>query len=126
MKENLAAPLHVAEFAKQLGVSRRLLDLRFKDLQGESVYSTYLRLKLDEIAKRLLTSSVSIGKTASSLNFYDMTQLGRLFKRRFGVTMSEWRSARIPRVSDGRAGMPFGQNQSENQLFTSSMLERDA
>ena len=92
MKENLAAPLHVAELAKQLGVSRRLLDLRFKDLQGESVYSTYLRLKLDEIAKRLLTSSVSIGKIASSLNFYDMTQLGRLFKRRFGVTMSEWRS----------------------------------
>lgn len=109
MKENLAAPLHVDKLAEQLGVSRRLLDLRFKELQGESVYSTYLKLKLDEIAKRLLTSSVSIGKTASSLNFYDMTQLGRLFKRRFGVTMSEWRSAQIPSVSSEHAGIPPGQ-----------------
>lgn len=101
MKENLAAPLHVDELARQLGVSRRLLDLRFHELQGESVYNTYLRLKLDEISQRLLTSSVGIGKVAASLNFYDLTQLGRLFKRRFGVTMSEWRSLRSTRSSRG-------------------------
>lgn len=93
MKENLSTPLRVDGLAKQLGVSRSLLDLRFRELHGESVYRTYMQLKLDEISQRLLTSSVSIGKVAASLSLYDLTQLGRLFKRRFGVTMSEWRTS---------------------------------
>ena len=81
----------VEDVAKHLGCSRRLADLRFRELQGNSIGKTILTIRLEE-AKRLLKSTHdSIDKIAADCGYENTNSLRNLFKRRFGLTMREYR-----------------------------------
>lgn len=103
IKANVCKDIDVADVVRHLGVSRRLADLRFSEHNGRSIHETIIETKLSELATRLLTSNRAIGDIAAALGFDDLSYLGRLFRRRYGVTMSKWRSG------DGRC--PKAQSQ---------------
>lgn len=91
IKANVSKDINVADVVSHLGVSRRLADLRFRECLGKSIHETIRETKLNELSMRLLTSNRDIGNIASALGFDDLSYLGRLFRRRYGVTMSDWR-----------------------------------
>ena len=91
VRKNALRGITVEDVAKHLGCSRRLADLRFRELQGNSIGKTILTIRLEE-AKRLLKSTHdSIDKIAADCGYENTNSLRNLFKRRFGLTMREYR-----------------------------------
>ena len=81
-------PDDVAEF---LGVSRRLADLRFQQFSGETINETIVRHRLEAVKKLLATTDRSIRAISEACGYTDHAYLKTLFKRRFGLTMRDWR-----------------------------------
>ena len=91
ISKNARSALKVDDVVRHLGVSRRLADRQFRQTHGESILEAITRHRLSEVSKRLLISRLSIAKVAALCGFDDLAYLGKLFRRRFGCTMSEWR-----------------------------------
>ena len=84
--------LSVNDIAERLGVSRALLDLRFRQQVESSVLEVLVDRRLREVKRRLSQTHASIGQIAVQCGFPTAKNLAWQFKRRFGVTMREWRT----------------------------------
>ena len=82
----------VDDVAQELHVSRRLLSLRFAELQGISVHDAIVRQRLSEVKHLLKNTRLPIMKITGRCGFGNVNYLKRLFKDRFGMTMREWRA----------------------------------
>ena len=94
--------LKVDDVVAHLGVSRRLADLRFREFQKESILEAITRVRLEEVARRLRTDVSPIGTIIADCGFRNAGHLETLFKRRFGVTMRDYRKS--PRPNAARSG----------------------
>ena len=88
---NATIALRVDDVVRHLGVSRRLADLRFKESGELSLARAISDVRLDEVAKRLKESDAPIGKIASACSFENLQHLANAFRRRFGMSMSDYR-----------------------------------
>lgn len=84
----------INDLAQRLRISRRLLDRRFRQIEGRSVLEVIQERKLGEICNLLRNSTLSIGAICESCYPNAGTYPLRLFKRRFGLTMRDWRNAK--------------------------------
>ena len=89
--KNATKGIRVEDVARELGVSRRLADLRFQQFNGETINAAITRCKLDAVKKLLATTNRPIKLVSESCGYNDLAYLKTLFKRRFGTTMREWR-----------------------------------
>jgi len=76
-----------------LGVSRSLLDLRFREFRGETLAHAITMRRLDEVKRLLGKTNLSIRAITSRCGFTNPNHLKNLFRRHFGVSMRNWRSA---------------------------------
>ena len=83
----------VVALAKRLHVSRRLLDLRFREIQGRSVLDALIDVRLEHVRALLTSTTLSIEEITSLCKFRTQTYLKRLFKARYGLTMRDYRRA---------------------------------
>lgn len=83
--------LGVDALAHELGVSRRLLELRFRQFKGTTVAKALDARRFDELLRRLADTDDSIARVARVCGFRDLTNLARRFKSRTGLTMRAWR-----------------------------------
>jgi AraC-like DNA-binding protein len=92
-RENIADPrLDVSLLALKAGVSVRTVYSAFATI-GLTPAEYIRRQRLEAAAARLSSSGVSIMDIAISVGFADVTTFTRCFKRRYGVTPSQWRGA---------------------------------
>ena len=89
--ENVCNNIRVSDVAFHLHVSRRLLELRFRQFGGETVHSAIDRIRLEEVRKRLRARNTSIKDIARVCGFSNESYLMTKFKARFGLTMGECR-----------------------------------
>lgn len=75
-----------------LGVSRSLLDLRFREFRGETLAYAIIVRRLDEVKRLLGKTNLSIRAITSRCGFTNPNHLKNLFRRHFGVSMRIWRS----------------------------------
>ena len=80
-----------ADVAHHLGVSRRLADLRFREFENKSLLEAIIETRLNILKRRLKDGGSSIGKTIAACGFRNESYAKRLFKARFGLTMSDYR-----------------------------------
>jgi len=85
--------IHVDEVARHLGVSRRLFDLRFREVTGRTALDAIHAEQLESVRHLLRTTSLSITEISRICNFRSENHLKRLFKQAFGQTMSDYRNA---------------------------------
>ena len=83
----------VASVAAHLGVSRRLAELRFRQVLGKSVGEAIRDVALDHLAERILSDASSLSEICRSCGFRQPTYAKAIFKKRFGMTMTDYRSA---------------------------------
>ncbi len=83
--------LDPAAVAHHLRVSRRLLDLRFREVAGTSVNAAIRERQLEEVCDRLARTKGSIARIGEDCGFGNANYLKELFKKRFGVSMRAWR-----------------------------------
>jgi LacI family transcriptional regulator len=81
----------VEDVAGKFKISRSLLELRFRELQGESVYEAILRVRLEEVKRRLRTTDDTISEITAACGWKNPAPPKTLFKRRFGVSMRDYR-----------------------------------
>ena len=83
----------VDEIAVQLGISRRLLDLRFRQVLSKSVLQTIQESRLEKVCTLLKTTNLSINEICATSGLGTATRPYRLFKQHFGLTMSQYRQS---------------------------------
>ena len=81
----------VEDVAAKFKVSRSLLELRFRELQGESVYEAILRVRLEEVKRRLRQTYETISEITAACGWKNPAPPKALFKKRFGISMREYR-----------------------------------
>ncbi len=91
----------VEDVARHFKVSRSLLELRFGELQRESVYEAMLRIRLEEVKRRLRQTKDPISEITLACGWKNPTPPKALFKKRFGMSMRDYRTQHIAAASGG-------------------------
>lgn len=81
----------VPDVACHLKVSRRLADLRFRQLQGRSILEAIRQCRLEEVRRLLVDTDLPIGVIGERCGYPNENYLKNLFKARFGLTMRDYR-----------------------------------
>lgn len=89
---NLYAQLTVTDLVKQLPLSRRLLENRFKQATGKSVYNYILNTRMELFARLIQETDKPISEIAIDMGFNNYGNLARQFKMIKGCTPTEYRN----------------------------------
>lgn len=92
IRKNALKGIGVEDVVKHLGCSRRLADLRFRELQGTTIGESIIETRLSEVRRLLTTTRESIDSIALACGYENPNYLKNLFKKRFGLTMRDFRS----------------------------------
>jgi len=90
--EHACEGIRVGDVVSHLGVSRSLLDIRFRQVCGKSVLEDILDVRLAEVRRQLVKTSRTILQIGKNCGFNDPDNLKRLFKSRYGMSMRQFRS----------------------------------
>ncbi len=82
--DNAGREIKVADVVRHCHVSRRLLDLRFRQFEGKSVNEAILEARLAEVKSRLLITELPFSKLAASCGFANPYYLKKLLICRYG------------------------------------------
>ena len=83
--------IKTADVVAAVGVSRSLLDLRFREFRGETVAESIARRRLAEVERLLEDTGLSIRAITAKCGFSNANHLKNLFRRATGKSMREWR-----------------------------------
>ena len=92
IRAHYAEPMRPKDVVKELKVSRRLADLRFSAIQGESIGKAILRTRLEAVCHRLVATNDSFSNIAASCGFGKLDRLNAAFKLHYGMTMPDYRA----------------------------------
>lgn len=92
IRRNALKGISVTDVAAHLHVSRRLADLRFRELQGTTIGETIITERLTEVKRLLRETRDPIDAIAIRCGYENPNYLKNLFKRRFAMTMREFRN----------------------------------
>lgn len=108
IRRNSCAGIKVADVVKAVAMPRRTLETHFFRSTGHTILDEILRTKLDKVREILSTTTRPIGLIASSCGFNSDIHLKNLFKKRFGMSMRDYRkNARcIQKASKTTTPMP--------------------
>lgn len=89
--QNLANKINVDDIVKQVPLSRRLLEIRFRQVTGQSIYQYISDLRMERFSQLLLASTEPIADLAMQVGLADSKNLARQFKLWKGCTPVEYR-----------------------------------
>ena len=92
IRQNLCTKLSVSDVLEQVPLSRRLLEVRFKNVLGVSIYQYISQQRIGRFAELLLETNDSIQEIAYKLGEDDAKGICRRFKDLKGCTPTEWRN----------------------------------
>ena len=91
ISKNAIRGIGVSDVAAHLGVSRSLLDLRFRQMQKRSVLHTIRQQQLEEVKRLLDATNYPIARIASMCGFKSENHPKNLFREAFEMSMFEYR-----------------------------------
>lgn len=89
--ESRETPPIVDKLAEDLGFSRSHFYQMFKECTGVSPYQYHLQLRMGRARELLRGSALLIKQIAAMLNFHDVYQFSKIFKKKIGVSPSQYR-----------------------------------
>ena len=92
IRQNLSKKLSVSDILEQVPLSRRLLEVRFKNVLGVSIYQYISQQRIGRFSELLLETNDSIQEIAYKLGEDDAKSICRRFKELKGCTPTEWRN----------------------------------
>ncbi len=94
IKNNAHKGIGVKDVVEELGVSRRLADLRFQQYSGKSILETINDQRMTRVKRLLSTTPLTIGKIATICGFNSPKHLSVSFRKKFNCSMSDYRNRR--------------------------------
>ena len=92
IRQNLGKKISVEDVLEQVPLSRRILEVRFKKVIGDSIYQYISKQRISRFGELLLETNDSIQEIAYKLGEDDAKGICRRFKVLKGCTPSEWRN----------------------------------
>lgn len=89
--QHLLTKISVTDIVRRVPLSRRLLEMRFKQVTGQPVYQYIFNLRMERFAQLLLASNDPIAEVAMGAGLVDYKNLARQFKAQKGCSPSEFR-----------------------------------
>lgn len=83
--------IFVKDVMQEVALSRRLLEIRFKQVTGKTLHQYISDLKLKRFSEMLLDSDEPVVNLALSLGETDTKTISRQFRQRYGLPPDEWR-----------------------------------
>ena len=93
--QNIDSRINVADVIRQVPLSRRALEKRFRDTTGTGVYKYIYNLQIQKFAERLLETEKSISEIALESGFSNSKNISRQFKQVKGCTPVEYRAKHL-------------------------------
>lgn len=87
--------LTAAALAMRVPGSRKHFERRFREAMGHSVLDEILHVRLEQVQAILARKDIAIDAIAGMCGFGSEIELRRLFRRRFGMSMTEWRTRHL-------------------------------
>ena len=91
---NAQNPVGVPEIVQHSGVSRRSLEMRFRACVGVTLQDELQRTRLKRVRALLAETNHSVRAIAHACGFTSASYLGKVFRRTFGMTMTQHRAQR--------------------------------
>ena len=88
---NVRKKISVADVTAEAALSRRLLERRFKEVTGKTLYEYITELKLKDFAEQLVETDEQVMTIALSMGENDTKSISRRFKQLYGCTPLQWR-----------------------------------
>jgi len=92
-QDRLAGKPTVQAAARELGVSARTLNRRFRQATGLSPQAWLQRLRVQQARELLRHSNLSVSEVAWQVGLQDVSHFGKLFRENVGMTPSAYREA---------------------------------
>jgi len=89
-------PLRVADVAKAAGLSRRVLEKRFRVSLNRTIHEQIRKSRISVITRMLIDSAMSVSEIARATGFTDATHIARYFRTETGVSLADFRRRRLP------------------------------
>ena len=80
LRDHTFENLSVQDVARASGISRRALERRFRDSLGRSVLQEIRRVRVDQIARLLIDTDMTISQIGEQLKFADVQHIARYFR----------------------------------------------
>lgn len=90
--EHACDGIRAADVVAHIGVSRSLLDLRFRQVCGKSILEDILDTRLGEVRRQILETDRTFLQIGAACGFKAPDSLKRLFRSRYGMSMREFRA----------------------------------
>ncbi len=104
LREEYASPLTVSDLAERVSCSCRQLQRAFHDAGGDSFRTTLTAIRMNEAARILVETPVSVRETAHRVGYRQPAQFAKAFRRHHGVAPSQFRTsqhfARLRAIED--------------------------
>ena len=94
LHDNFSRPLGLSAVAAAVGRHPAHVAQNFRRRYGLSIGEYVRRLRVDHVARRLVTSRASLAQLACEAGFTDQSHMQRVFKSQLGVTPAAYRRAR--------------------------------
>ena len=91
--KNINQKIGIQEILDEVPVSRRLLEIRFKQVTSESIYSYISRQRIRRFASLLVSTTDSVTAIAQNMGEDDSNSITRRFKMIMGCTPLEYRKS---------------------------------
>ena len=95
IQERACDGIGAVDVVRHAKVSRSLLELRFREVRGESLLDAIQERRLAEVRRRLLETQDSIEAITYACGYHGVNYLKTLFRKRFGMTMRDFRKTRL-------------------------------
>lgn len=102
--QNINRPIHVEDLVKLVPMSRRLLEIRFREATRQSIHQYIATLKMERFAQLLKTTTEPVGDVAAQVGIENLKNLSRQFKTTKGCTPQEYRKLYAQKQKDEEEG----------------------
>jgi AraC family L-rhamnose operon regulatory protein RhaS len=89
---NYMNKITIQELTDKFHINRTSLTERFREITGYPVMEYLIRLRLYLASKMLQETLLPVSEIMERVGFSDITHFGRMYKKRFGYSPSEYRS----------------------------------
>lgn len=91
VQKNYSHDLYLEKIAEDMGLSVKYISKVFKEKTGQNLSDYINSVRMDHVKDMLLHTDYPVGKIAELVGVYSRTTFVRLFRKREGVTPSEFR-----------------------------------
>jgi LacI family transcriptional regulator len=91
IREHCRKGISVDEISRKAGVSRRVLEIRFRKSMNRSVYEEVLRLRMNQACVLLTETNLSVAQVSEALNYDEIKYFSRGFKKITGASPLAYR-----------------------------------